>query len=51
MAFSNSAVVGVSIIQKGRPRGHQPFTWLLSNDADWFLFMPASEPDFPDHFV
>jgi hypothetical protein len=51
MAFSNSVVVGVSIGQRERPRGHQPFTWLLSNDADWFLFMPASEPVFQDRFV
>jgi hypothetical protein len=43
MAFSNSAVVGVSISQQERPRGHQPFTRLLSDDADWFVIMPTSE--------
>jgi hypothetical protein len=51
MAFSNSAVVGVSITQQGRPRGRRPFTWLISHDADWFVIMPASQPFCRDHFV
>jgi hypothetical protein len=51
MAFSNSALVGVSISQQGRPRKDQPFTRLMSNDADWFVIMPASQPFFRNHFV
>jgi hypothetical protein len=51
MAFSNSAVVGVSISQQERPRGHQPFTRLFSNDADWFVIMPNSEAVCPGRFV
>jgi hypothetical protein len=40
MAFSNSAVVGVSISQQGRPHRDQPLAWLISIDADWFVIMP-----------
>jgi hypothetical protein len=43
MAFSNSAVVGVSISQQEKPRGPQSFTRLLSKDADRFVIMPISE--------
>ena len=51
MAFSNSAVVGVSISQQEMPRGHLPFTWLFSNVADWFVIMPTSEAVSSGRFV
>jgi len=51
MALSNSAVVGVSISQQGRPRGDQPFTRLISNDADWFVIMPTSDAVSSGRFV